>query len=331
MNAEPGSNGGRLLGLDLGGTNLKAAVTSLGTDADAPEIVFEDRTDTRAHAGPEAVAHRMVTLARAAIDGAGEVQALGVGVPGLFDYQTGEIVFFTNLPGRWEGFPLRSYLAEALGVPVTLINDARAFTLAEWAIGAGRGCRTLACLTLGTGVGGGLIVDGKLHFGAYGIGGEIGHQTVDPNGLRCGCGNRGCLEAMTRGSAIAASAGKRSFEDVLEGLQAEESASVQAVERAARHMAVGLANILTVIGPERIVIGGGLAEAGDLLLDPIREAVRQRVTLIPPERVQIVAAELGPIAGAVGASLAARGPLVGDGAFLIGEVPSAEMRRSELS
>ena len=214
---------------------------------------------------------------------------------------------------------------------MTLINDARAFTLAEGTAGAGRGSHTLACITLGTGVGGGIMVDGKLHFGAFGIGGEIGHQTVAPEGPRCGCGNPGCLEAMTRAAVVAANAGRDSIEDVLTGFKRGDQRCVDAMRRAADYMAIGLANVLTVIGPDKVVIGGGVAEAGDLLLDLIRDAVRSRVTLVPPEAVQIVAAELGPIAGAIGAAIAAQGSLVGDARFLVGEIPSAELRRTELS
>lgn len=319
-----------LLGLDLGGTNIKVAVVEVGPDGTEPRVIHTRQGPTEANLGPDHVASRLVDIAADAVAALGEpVSSIGVGVPGLFDYATGEIIFFTNLPGPWEGFPLRSHIAEGMATSTTLINDARAFTLAEATVGAGRGTRTLACLTLGTGVGGGLMIDKKLHFGAFGFAGEIGHQTIDPDGPVCGCGNPGCMEALTRPPVVAMSAGRESFEDVLVGLEEGDPACLKALESAVGHLSIGLANIFTVFGPEMIVIGGGVAAAGDLLLDPLREAVRSRLTLIPPEAVRIEAADLGPIAGAVGAALASQGSLVGDADFLVGEIPSATLRRSE--
>ena len=317
-----------LLGLDLGGTNIKAAVLEIGGEDDAPVIVHTRQGATEAEGGPEHVANRIVEIGEQAISHVGvRPDSIGVGVPGLFDYAEGEIMFFTNLPGPWEGFPLRTRVAEGLTASTTLINDARAFTLAEGTIGAGRGCRTLACLTLGTGVGGGLMIDGKLHFGAFGTAGEIGHQTIDPDGPSCGCGNPGCLEALTRPPVVAQRAGRRTFEEVLAGLDEGDESCRMALDDAISHLAIGIANVYTVFGPDRVVIGGGVAEAGDRLLEPLRVAVRARLTLVPPEAVQIVAAELGPFAGAVGAALASQGSLVGDAAFLLGELPSVTRRR----
>jgi len=183
-------------------------------------------------------------------------------------------------------------------------------------------------VTLGTGVGGGLFINGELHFGAFGMAGEIGHQTVVPDGPTCGCGNPGCMEALTRAPVIASAAGRTTMEEVLAGVGAGDPACVAAFRQAAAYLGIGLANIITVIGPERIVIGGGVAEAGDALLDPIREAVRARVTLVPPERISIVAAELGSAAGAIGAALAAVESPTRDKRFLAGDLPSARIRRA---
>lgn len=317
-----------LLGLDLGGTNIKACVVVIPEDGATPELVHTLAGPTEAERGPDHVAARLVEIGG---DTASEVDmsitSIGVGVPGLFDYQTGEVVFFTNLPGPWEGFPLRTHVADGLGSSTTLINDARAFTLAEGTVGAGRGSHTLACLTLGTGVGGGLMIDGKLHFGAFGVAGEIGHQTIDPDGPVCGCGNPGCMEAMTRPPVVAEAAGRPSFENVIIGLDEGDAACLQAMDDAIANMAIGLANVFTIFGPDRFVIGGGVAEAGERLLEPLRSAVQERLTLVPPGAIQIVAAELGPFAGSVGAALASQGSLVGDADFLVGEVPSATLRR----
>jgi glucokinase len=314
------------LGLDLGGTNIKAAVVDVEPGT-VPAVVATETRATGADRGPAAVSASLISLGLDVAAAHGPIAAVGVGVPGLFNFESGEIAFFTNLPGPWEGFPLRARIADQLGVPATLINDARAFTLAESTVGAGRGCTTVACLTLGTGVGGGLFINGELHFGAFGIGGELGHQIVAPDGPTCGCGNRGCMEALTRPSVIAAGAGRATLEDVLAGVAVGDSACVAALQAAATYLGIGLANIITVIGPERIVIGGGAAGAGDALLDPIRKAVRARVTLVPPEQVSIVAAELGSSAGAIGAALAAVDSPTRDQRFLAGDFPSAKLRR----
>lgn len=157
----------RYLGLDLGGTNIKAVVLEL--DGDTAVDVAEDSWATRAEAGPLGVIDRLVEVGRRMIERYGPIEAVGLGVPGLFDRASGMIELFPNLPGPWKGQPLRDPVAEALERKVTLINDARAFSLAEATMGAGRGCSTVACVTLGTGIGGGLVMDGRLHLGAWGV------------------------------------------------------------------------------------------------------------------------------------------------------------------
>ena len=177
----------RHLGLDLGGTNVKAVVL------DGSELVASATFPTDAPRGPRAVVDRL-EVARWATDHHGPVE-IGLGIPGLFDPTDGRVLLFPNLPGPWSGYPLRAMLEKELGRPVHMINDARAFTLAEGTVGAGAGCSTLVCVTLGTGIGGGVMIDGRLHLGAFGVAGEIAHQTVLPDGPLCGCGNRGCRGA----------------------------------------------------------------------------------------------------------------------------------------
>jgi glucokinase len=317
------------VGIDLGGTNVKVAAIDVTTTSTT--IVATRTVPSRATGGPEVVSEVMVEATGALIEEVGRPAGVGVGVPGLFDFGTGEIVFFTNLPGGWEGFPLRRRVADGLGVSVTLINDARAFTLAEATVGAAAGCRTVACLTLGTGIGGGLYIDGRLHFGAFGIGGELGHQTIDPSGPLCGCGNAGCLEALARPPRIAERAGRESFEEVVAAANAGDERAIAALDEAAEYLGIGLASIVTTIGPERIVIGGGGADAGEALIGRIRDQVRRRVTLVPPDRIDIVAASLGPVAGAVGAGLAAVDSPSRSREFLAGEIPSARMRREAIT
>lgn len=289
------------LGLDLGGTNIKVAV--INGDGSDFEVVTTDSVETGAADGPEGVVENLVRVGRGAI-GSGPMATVGLGVPGHFDQETGRILLFPNLPGEWHGFPLRDRVGEALGIPAWMINDARAFTLAEGLLGAGKGCHTVACITLGTGVGGGLMIDGRLHLGAFGVAGEIGHQTILPDGPLCGCGNRGCVEALVRADVLASNAGRSDAVSVFDGARQGDDRCIAAVSQMADFLGVGLANVVTMFGPERIVVGGGIAEAGDLVLGPIASAVRSRVTLVPTEKIEIVPAHFGRFAGAVGAALA---------------------------
>jgi glucokinase len=289
------------LGLDLGGTNIKVAV--LARDGDEFEILSTNSVDTKAAEGPEGVTENLVRVGDAAISASG-ASTLGLGVPGHFDRETGRVLLFPNLPGEWQGFPLRDRIEEALGMGTWMINDARAFTLAEGLLGAGKGCHTVACVTLGTGVGGGLMIEGRLHRGAFGVAGEIGHQTVLADGPLCGCGNRGCVEALVRADVLASTAGRSSASAVFEGAREGDDRCLAAVSQMADYLGIGLANVVTMFGPERIVVGGGIAEAGDLVLGPVTAAVKRRVTLVPTEKIEIVPAHFGRFAGAVGAALA---------------------------
>jgi glucokinase len=296
-------NPARFLGLDLGGTNIKTVVLEARDGGFRP--VASSAAPTHADRGPAAVVDRLVELGRAAIEAHGPVEAAGLGIPGLFDRSAGTAVLIPNLPGPWPGRPLRDPLASGLGVPVTLVNDARAFTLAEARLGAGRGCRTLLGVTLGTGVGGGIVVEGRLHLGAWGVAGEVGHQTVLPDGPPCGCGNRGCVEALARADVLARLAGRATAEEVYAGVREGDERCREAVATVAEYLGIALANVVTVLGPERVVVGGGIAAAGELALGPIREAIRRRLTLVPAAEVEVVPAALGTGAGAVGAALAA--------------------------
>jgi glucokinase len=292
------------LGLDLGGTNIKVVV--LEDSAGTERVMFSDTIPTYAERGPTAVIDRMIEVGRSVIESHEQIEAIGIGVPGLFDAQLGTIYLFPNLPGPWRGQSMRDPVATGLSLPVTLINDARAFTLAEGTIGAGRGSSTLICVTLGTGIGGGIMFDGKLYTGPFGVAGEIAHQTVLPDGPLCGCGNRGCAEALAKADAVTARAGRATIEEVYAGVGAGDSDCIAAVEFAAYYLGIALANAVALLGPDRIVIGGGIVAAGDLVLTPIRDAVRSRVTLIPTDDIEVVPAALGAQAGAIGAALATR-------------------------
>lgn len=295
----------RYLGLDLGGTNIKVVVLEAApAGAERPfVIVGSDSSKTHAERGPDGVVDRLTEVGRDAIARWGPVAAAAIGVPGLFDSGTGAIALFPNLPGPWPGHPVRDPLAERLGVPFAIINDARAFTLAEARLGAARGCSTVACFVLGTGIGGGLMVHGRLLFGPHGRAGELGHQIVVPDGPLCGCGNRGCLEAVATAAPFALMAAQPTPAAAVAAARDGDVRALRAIEVVADYLGLGIANVITMVVPERVVIGGGIAEAGDLLLGRIKDAVHRHQVLVPPDWYDVVHAELGPFAGAVGAAL----------------------------
>ena len=181
------------VGLDLGGTNVKCAVVE--RDGDALRVLATDSSPNGAADGPAAVLEHVAALGRAVVAPFGEPATAGLALPGHFDASRGTSMLLPNLPGDWAGRPVAGPVGERLGLPVTLVNDVRALTLAELRLGAGRGTRDLVCVALGTGVGGGVVIGGRMHLG-LGHAGEIGHTTVDPDGPLCGCGNRGCLDRM---------------------------------------------------------------------------------------------------------------------------------------
>ena len=293
----------RYLGIDVGGTNSKLAVLEI--EGDHRTVLATATIPTGAGDPGEVVGRLGAAGARLAAEH-GPVAAAGAGVPGLFDEASGRIVLLPNLPAAWTGRPFRDPLAGLLGVPVALINDARAFTLAESRMGAAAGCPTVVCLTLGTGVGGGVVVDGRLRFGPSGRAGELGHQVIEVDGPPCGCGNRGCVEAFAAGAVLCRLGGRDTPEAVFRAAAAGDRRAGAAVGATVGRLAVGIANLVTVLWPERVVVGGGVAAAGDQLLGPLRAAVAAATPLVDPASYEIVPAALGPAAGAIGAALWAR-------------------------
>jgi glucokinase len=231
------------------------------------------------------------------------VASAGIGLPGLYDPAAGTVRFLPNVPGEWAGRPLAGPVEDRLGVPAFLINDARAFGLAELRLGAGRGASSMVGLTLGTGVGGVIAVDGRVHQGHDGTGGEAGHQTIDPDGPWCGCGNRGCVEAYARADQIAAACGTATAEGAVARARDGDPRALDGLARVGRYLGIGIANLVVIVSPDRIVIGGGVAAAGDLLFEPIRAELRRRVHITSLDQVTLVAAELGTWAGAIGAAV----------------------------
>jgi len=289
------------LGIDLGVTNVKWAVVEEREGEWA--TLDHGQTATLAADGPDAVVGRVIDVGRAAIARYPAIASIGIGVPGLYDPLAGTTTFLVNMPGEWLDRPLRAPVEAALGLPAALINDARAFGLAELRLGAGRGVQSLIGLTLGTGVGGFIAVEGHVYLGHDGTAGELGHQTIDPDGPPCNCGNRGCVEAFARADRIALACGTETAGAAVAAAERGDERAIAGLAEIGRYLGIGVANAVAVISPDRVVIGGGIAAAGDLILEPIRAELRERVKTTPLEAVEVVRAELGTWAGAIGAAV----------------------------
>ena len=239
----------------------------------------------------------------------------------LLDLVAGNTKFLPNLPTNRRDVPMRDMLASQVGCPVYLLNDVRTATLGELMFGRGRQAKTMAFFAIGTGIGGGVVVDGKLRLGPLGAAGELGHQTILPDGPRCGCGNRGCLEALASASAIAAEGvrlllsgqaaklyeivggepGRVSTKTMAQAAGEGDSRVAEAIVRAAEYLGIGVANVVVTLHPDLVVLGGGAAAIGDLLFDTVRATVTRRVGMFPTDGVRIEPSLLGDKAGVVGA------------------------------
>jgi glucokinase len=313
----------QLIGCDLGGTNLRAGIVDLKTG----QVKNLQSTPTLARQGHDAVMGRMGRLIEQVVDESGlskkDIGCIGIGVPGVLDLDRGLTIFLPNLFGTWPEVPLRDTISDFTGIPTAIINDVRAITYGEWCFGAGKGVDTMACFAIGTGVGGGLVINGQLHLGIGGTGGELGHQSINFNGPPCGCGNRGCLEAYASGPAIAANGMKAVVQgrttiigelvdfdlnkitpDVIaQAAEQGDEIAKTIINDAGFYIGIAAANVCATIGPRRIVIAGGVAQIGERILAPIRRTIRERVTIMPVEQVEVVQAQLGDDAGVVGAAM----------------------------
>ncbi|MFJ9560119.1 ROK family protein [Streptomyces fuscichromogenes] len=297
-----------VIALDVGGTGMKAAL--VGPDG---ELLHQDRRATGRDRGPEAVVAAILDFA-AELRAYGEEQlgepasAAGLAVPGIVDEDAGVAVYAANL--GWRDVPLRALLADRLGVPVALGHDVRTGALAEGRLGAGRGADRFFFVALGTGIAGGFGLDGRVEPGAHGFAGEIGHVVVRPQGAPCPCGQRGCLERYASAAAVSeawARAGGGPDADAADCAKAVTSGDPNAVrvwDEALAALADGLVTALTLLDPRVLIVGGGLAEAGSVLFEPLREAVEDRVTF--QKLPAIVPAALGDTAGCLGAGLLAQ-------------------------
>jgi glucokinase len=303
-----------VLAMDIGGTKL-----ALGLVSAEGRILQREEIPTRAAEGPERVLARLMELARSMREQAASSHALrrvGIACAGPLDREAGLILDPPNLPG-WTRIALKDRVEQALGLPSVLDNDANAAALGEFRYGAGQGARSLVYLTVSTGIGGGIVLDGRLWHGLGDSAGEIGHMTIDPDGPPCGCGNQGCLEALASGPAIARRArealrgGRPSrLRDLPEATAADvvrlagegDALAAEVWAAAVQALALGVGAAVTILAPERVIIGGGVAQAGDALFVPLRREVRQRVKLVAVESVPILPAALGRDVGILGAA-----------------------------
>jgi glucokinase len=313
-----------VLGIDIGGTNL--VVGSVAENGSA--LLATDSEPTHAEAGATDVLDRLVALAGRAIErtrqevpGA-QILGVGVGAPGPLDTRRGVVLLTPNL--GWVDMPLRQIIHDRLRLPATLDNDANCAVLGEWWVGAARGSRHAIGITIGTGIGGGLILDGRLYHGASDVAGEIGHTTIDTEGRRCKCGNYGCLEAYASGPNIALraiealEAGAESrlpsyvagdlrqltAQTVYQAAQDGDELALEVVNDTAKFLGVGIGNLLNVFNPEVVVVCGGVTLAGDHLFVPMRREVARRAFKPAVAACRIVPGELAGTAGVYGAARA---------------------------
>jgi glucokinase len=307
-----------VVGIDLGGTNIV-----VGTVAeDGSELHGLVSEPTLPEQGSDAVVARIVKLARASLAEAHgkTIAGVGIGSPGPLDTARGVVLLTPNL--GWTNFPLRDRVTDALGLPATLDNDANCAIFGEWWRGAARGAEHVVGLTIGTGIGGGIVLHGEIYHGASDIAGEIGHMTIDSTGRRCKCGNYGCLEAYASGPAIAARAvegveagAETSLPDYVRGDLTQITAQViyeaahdgdeyarEVVHETAKVLGAGVANIINIFNPQVVVICGGVTLAGDQLFVPLRSEVKRRAFKPAASACRIVPGELTGTAGVYGAA-----------------------------
>ncbi|HEX9728321.1 MAG TPA: ROK family protein [Gemmatimonadales bacterium] len=312
-----------IVGVDLGGTSIVVGTIP----EDGSTVYGPQMRPTPSAQGPDAVVDRIVHLIHRSLDATRtqlrtdtlDVAGVGIGSPGPLDTETGVVILTPNL--GWRNFPLRDRVTAAVGLPATLDNDANCATFGEWWRGAARGANHVVGITIGTGVGGGLVRDGAIYHGASDVAGEIGHMTVDMTGRQCKCGNYGCLEAYASGPAIAARAAeellagartslgeyvagdlsKLTAQVVYEAASDGDELALDVVKDTAKFLGVGIANVVNLLNPEIVVVAGGVTLAGDRLFQPLRAEVKRRAFRPAVDACRIVPGELPGMAGVYGA------------------------------
>jgi glucokinase len=305
---------GRILGVDIGGTNTK-----IGILKDSGEVEVSDQIPTRAAEGPGALGTRI----REWVDGRSTdypgITSAGFGCAGLLDGAGGYLYVSPNLPG-WRDLALADLFESTLSLPVVIENDVNCHAYGEYRMGAGRGTNNFICIALGTGVGGGVIIDGKLYRGSSGVAGEVGHTVVMAGGPPCSCGGQGCLEALIGAAAIvdrAVSALARDGDSALRGIDPltvkdishaaarGDAVALDVLAETGRFLGIEFSNLVHIFDPEMIAVAGGVAGAGEFIMGPARETFGEHATHPVQERVRIVLAELGNKASFIGAALLA--------------------------
>ena len=307
------------IGIDVGGTNVKIALVDDG------KIIYSNSVPTYAQMGYEYTVNNIKQAIRDLMKEtettAADIKGIGFDFPGQVDYKTGVVKLAPNIPG-WVNVPIAQMIEEAFHIPKRIDNDVRCAALGEMNFGAGKGCQNFVCITVGTGIGSGLVVNGQLVRGAANAAGEIGHIKLQmKDGPICCCGDTGCLEAFASGPSIVAMAqdylksGKSTkFREmagdgeitpyiVAKAAEAGDPVAKRIFTIIGEYVGMGLVSVINLLNPEKVIIGGGVAEAGDLLLEPIRKTVMERAMVVARESVEIVPAELGNSAGVIGASM----------------------------
>ena len=304
-------------GIDIGGTKIAIALEDL-----SGARVASRRLPTEVSLGPERILENICRALEEMLAASGaSLAALGVGCPGPLDIAQGLVLSPANLPD-WVRFPIVERLEKRFGVPVALDNDANAAALGEYFYGAGRGFRDMFYVTISTGIGGAIICDGRIHHGLQAGAGEVGHTVVETNGVRCRCGITGCLETIASGTGIARRMREKlvsangaahldavTAETVVEGVKNGDAEASAIWDETIKYLAIGLGNAITLIAPEAMVIGGGVAEAGELLLSPLRRELAKNVSMVPIDQVVILQASLGSESGVCGALMLAQNAL----------------------
>lgn len=311
------------VGIDLGGTNTKLALISR-----QGRILAKERFFTRDYATKRSLITALIDKIEVILSLSNtskrDILGIGIGLPGLIDNAEGTVHYLVNIPG-WKNVPLAAIIGEHFNIPTFVDNDVNVATLAELKFGAGRGVKNLVCLTLGTGVGGGVVVNGELYRGATLSAGEVGHIPLERKGLRCNCGGYGCLERYVGNNYLVENVksqirkGRRTIiaklvnnklskitpKVIAAAAKKGDKLAIDIWRNAGENLGIALAGIVNFFNPEKIVIGGGLAQAGKVLFDSIIKTVRLRAMKLPGGKVKIVRAELGEEAGTIGAAVLA--------------------------
>jgi glucokinase len=307
------------IGFDLGGTNMGSALVSK-----EGKILYENEAETLANKPADDIVNRIKLLIKDSIDNANknnyEVEFVGMGCPGLLDTQKGIIKFSPNIPS-FKNFHISEIISNEFNIPVKIDNDVRVAAIGEFLFGAGKGYKNIICITVGTGIGGAFILNGEIQRGPSESMGEVGHMTLKEDGPLCGCGNYGCLEALSSSTSmikeidnalkdnkseilknLVESGEKKGSYMLIKAIEKGDKISLDIFNNAGKWLGIGLSNLINIFNPELIIIGGGVSLSGEYLFKPVREEISKRALKIPSSLVKIELAQLGEYAGIIGSS-----------------------------